>query len=129
MEGAKTGKIVEETLRQLEKDIAAARGLEFKTPVNAKVIARAKDMPRGTQGYYSIKEKTLYLHDDPACRDLRERLTFDVLDGWDPEAIAVTMAANRADLPIFVEWARRTKPPDQYRWDLRPESYPTDVGQ
>ena len=59
--------------------------------------------------------------DDPACRDLLERLTFDVLDGWDPEAIAVTMAANRADLRIFVEWARRTKPPDQYRWDLRPE--------
>jgi uncharacterized iron-regulated protein len=59
-------KIVEETLRQLEKDIAAARGLSFKTPVNAKVIARSKDGAKGVQGYYSIKEKTLYLYEDIA---------------------------------------------------------------
>src|SRR5262245_37841715 len=52
--------IVEETLRQLEKDISAVRGLAFKSPVTAKVIARAKDAPKGVQGYYSIKEKTLY---------------------------------------------------------------------
>jgi uncharacterized iron-regulated protein len=52
------------TLRQLEKDIAAVRGLAFKTPVTAKVIPRAKDTPPGTQGYYSIKDKTLYLYDD-----------------------------------------------------------------
>lgn len=57
-------KIPDDTLRQLEKDIAAARGLAFKTPVNAKVIERGKDAPKGVQGYYSIKEKTLYLYDD-----------------------------------------------------------------
>jgi uncharacterized iron-regulated protein len=59
-------KIVEETLRQLEKDISAARGLAFKTPVNAKVIARPADATKTVQGYYSIKEKTLYLYDDIA---------------------------------------------------------------
>src|SRR5258708_4649423 len=56
--------LLDDTVRQLEKDIAAARGLAFKTPVNAKVIARAKDAPKGVQGYYDIKEKTLYLYDD-----------------------------------------------------------------
>jgi uncharacterized iron-regulated protein len=63
---AEKAKIVEETLRQLEKDISAARGLAFKTPVNAKVIARSQDAAKGVQGYYSIKEKTLYLYDDIA---------------------------------------------------------------
>src|SRR5207302_253293 len=63
---AQTPKLVDETLRKLEKEIAAARGLEFKTPVIAKVIARAKDGPKGVQGYYNIKEKTLYLYDNVA---------------------------------------------------------------
>src|SRR5215831_15852846 len=56
----------EATLRQLEKDIAAIRGLEFKQPVVAKLIPRAKDADRHLQGYYSIKDKTLYLYDDLA---------------------------------------------------------------
>jgi uncharacterized iron-regulated protein len=64
-EPAKT-KILDEMLRQLEKDITAVRGLAFKTPVNAKVIARPKDAAKGLQGYYSTKEKTLYLYDDIA---------------------------------------------------------------
>ncbi len=59
-------KILDATLRQLEADITAARGLAFKTPVVAKVIARGKDGPKGVQGYYSIKEKALYLFDDLA---------------------------------------------------------------
>ena len=59
-------KIVEQTLRQLEKEIAAVRELPFKSPVVAKVIARSGDVPKGSQGYYSIKEKTLYLYDDIA---------------------------------------------------------------
>lgn len=62
---AQPSKLVDETLRKLEKDIAAARGLEFKTPVNAMVIARAKEA-KGVQGYYSTKDKTLYLYDDIA---------------------------------------------------------------
>jgi uncharacterized iron-regulated protein len=63
------GKLVDETLRQLEKEITAVRGLEFKMPVNAKVIARPRQgepgaSATGVQGFYSIKEKTLYLYDD-----------------------------------------------------------------
>lgn len=52
------------TLRKLEKDIAAVRDLEFKNPVAAKVVARPKDAAPRTQGYYSTKDKTLYLYDD-----------------------------------------------------------------
>ncbi|MBM3994945.1 MAG: ChaN family lipoprotein [Planctomycetes bacterium] len=59
-------KIVEATLRQLEKEIAEVRGLAFKNPVAAKVIARPKAGAKGVQGYYDIKEKTLYLYDDIA---------------------------------------------------------------
>lgn len=57
-------KIVEETLRQLEKEISAVRELPFKSPVNAKVIARPAKGAKGVQGYYSTTEKTLYLYDD-----------------------------------------------------------------
>jgi uncharacterized iron-regulated protein len=54
------------TLRKLEKEIAAVRGLPFKSPVTAKIIARPKDVAKSTQGYYSIKDKTLYVYDDIA---------------------------------------------------------------
>ena len=63
---AQLPKPVDETLRKLEKDIAAARGLEFKTPVIAKVIPRTKESAMGVQGYYSTKDRTLYLYDDIA---------------------------------------------------------------
>ncbi|MSQ93485.1 MAG: hypothetical protein EXR98_02890 [Gemmataceae bacterium] len=59
-------RILDDTLPQLEKAIAAARGLAFKTPVVAKVIARSKDGPKGVQGYYDIQQKTLFLYDDIA---------------------------------------------------------------
>ena len=52
------------TLRQLEKDIAKVRGLEFKSPVKAKIIARPADADQKLQGYYSIKDKTLFVYDD-----------------------------------------------------------------
>src|SRR5262245_43723711 len=51
-------------LRMLEKEIAAVRGLPFKSPVKAKVIVRAKGAGKGIQGYYSVQDKTLYLYDD-----------------------------------------------------------------
>src|SRR5262249_31662498 len=51
-------------LRQLEKQIAAVRGLAFKKPVEAKVIPRPSGTDKSLQGYYSPKEKRLYLYDD-----------------------------------------------------------------
>ena len=58
---------------------------------------------------------------DPACQDLLRDLRAQLLDGWNPEAIAAKMAALRAEHPILSKWARHVQPPDQYRWDLRPE--------
>ena len=58
---------------------------------------------------------------DPNCREIRERLTSEVLDGWDPEAIAEKMAEKRADLEVIRAWAEHIKPKDQFRWDRRPE--------
>jgi uncharacterized iron-regulated protein len=56
----------EATLRQLEKDVAAVRGLAFKKPVVGKVIPRPKGAERGIQGYYSTKDKALFVYDDIA---------------------------------------------------------------
>ena len=58
---------------------------------------------------------------DPNCREIRERLTTEVLDGWAPEAIAEKMAEKRADLEVIRAWAEHIKPKDQFRWDRRPE--------
>lgn len=58
---------------------------------------------------------------DPGCRDILAELTDKVLDGWDPERIAVKMQAKREDTKILGNWARNTNPPDQYRWNLLPE--------
>src|SRR6516165_9171844 len=51
-------------LRKLEKDIAKVRGLEFKSPVVAKIIPRPAKATKNIQGYYSIKDKRLFLYDD-----------------------------------------------------------------
>ncbi len=52
-------------LRQLEKEIEKVRGLKFKKPVVAHVIARPKGREyAGIQGYYDAKKKALYLFDD-----------------------------------------------------------------
>jgi uncharacterized iron-regulated protein len=51
-------------LRKLEKDIARVRGLEFKSPVAAKIIPRPAKAAKKIQGYYSIKDKRLFLYDD-----------------------------------------------------------------
>src|SRR5437870_966461 len=55
---------LEKTLRKLEKDIAAVRGLSFKQPVVARVIGRPVRGAHAIQGYYSTKDKALYLYDD-----------------------------------------------------------------
>src|SRR5260370_25610178 len=57
-------KELDATLRKLEKDIAEVRGLAFKSPVVAKIIPRPKDKDKGVQGYYSLKDKTLFIYDD-----------------------------------------------------------------
>jgi choline-sulfatase len=58
---------------------------------------------------------------DPACQAVRNELLARLLADWNPEVIAATMAAKRGDNAVLRAWARQTNPPDQHRWDLRPE--------
>jgi hypothetical protein len=55
---------LDETVRKLEKEITAVRGLSFKSPVVAKVVPRPRDAAKKVQGYYSIKDKALFVYDD-----------------------------------------------------------------
>ena len=58
---------------------------------------------------------------DASCREVREQLTAEVLEDWDPEAVAEKMEQKRTDLEIIRAWAEHTKPKDQFRWERRPE--------
>jgi choline-sulfatase len=58
---------------------------------------------------------------DPACRAIRDELTAHILADWNQELVAAKMAALRSDNRILRAWAQQTQPPDQYRWELRPE--------
>ena len=61
------------------------------------------------------------LAQDAAWQATRDALLARLLDDWNPEVIANTMAAKRIDNAVLRAWARQTNPPDQHRWDLRPE--------
>jgi choline-sulfatase len=81
--------------------------------------------------YHSMEPQLFNLAADPAelidraqdagCRAVRAELVARVLQDWDPTAIAAKMAAKRADNSVLHDWAQQTNPPDQYRWNLRPE--------
>ena len=58
---------------------------------------------------------------DPACQTVREQLLARLLEDWNPEVIAAKMATLRADNAVLRGWARQINPPDQHRWNLRPE--------
>ncbi len=53
-------------LRVIEKEIAAVRGLAFKKPVEARVIARPDNVAKNgsIQGHYDIKAKILFVNTD-----------------------------------------------------------------
>ena len=83
--------------------------------------------------YHGLEPQLFNLAEDPGervdraqdpsddCQTVRAELTARVLQDWDPEHIAAKMAAKRADNALLHAWARRTNPPDHYRWTLRPE--------
>nr|MCS5573073.1 DUF4976 domain-containing protein [Pseudomonadales bacterium] len=57
----------------------------------------------------------------PDYTGVQQELIDRVLDGWDPDRIAETIRHKRVDYDIIADWARNTKPVDQYRWQLLPE--------
>jgi uncharacterized iron-regulated protein len=70
------------SVRKLEKDIANVRGMPFKQPVEAKIIPRPKDTGKSVQGYYSIKDKTLFIYDDIAGNYERGVLIHEMVHAW-----------------------------------------------
>ncbi len=57
---------------------------------------------------------------DPGCSRLLGELKEEVLQGWDPQAIARTMDELNADNSILQKWARNTNVQDAIRWNLDP---------
>jgi len=53
--------------------------------------------------------------------DVRDRLTAHVLDGWDPDGVRARITARRLDKNVLDGWAQNIRPPDEFRWELRPE--------
>jgi len=70
-----------------------------------------------TEDPYELSDRSA----DPGCRRVREALRREALRGWDPGAIAQKMRAMLADTRLLTSWAKKTCPPDQYRWNLLPE--------
>ena len=58
--------------------------------------------------------------DDPNCEAIRTELTERVLDDWDPAWVKAKMADKKADVAIMKAWKGNVKPPDLYRWPLKP---------
>ena len=82
--------------------------------------------------YYHGEPLQLYdLHADPHerndlsghpdLRDVQARLLARVLEDWNPDAIAERIRERRRDKDIIDQWARNVRPPDVFRWNLRPE--------
>ena len=83
--------------------------------------------------YHGLEPQLFNLADDPGeqvnrahdthddCQAIRAQLIARLLEDWNPGAIAVKMAAKRADNAVLHAWTRQTNPPDRYRWELRPE--------
>lgn len=69
----------EAQLRQLEKDIAKVRGLEFKKPVVVKYLPRGGTDKAGVNGYYDLKDKTLYIYEDVKANYKRGVLVHEMI--------------------------------------------------
>ena len=61
------------------------------------------------------------LADQTQYADIQRQLIDRILDGWEPNQIAEIIKRKRADYNIISNWAKKTKPTDHYRWQLRPE--------
>ena len=61
------------------------------------------------------------LADQTQYAEIQRQLIDRILDGWEPNQIAEIIKRKRADYNIISNWAKKTKPTDHYRWQLRPE--------
>jgi arylsulfatase A-like enzyme len=52
---------------------------------------------------------------------LRDALMQQVLEGWDPEAIALAQKRKLAEKRLLSAWAKSADPEEAYRWALKME--------
>jgi len=55
---------------------------------------------------------------DPAHRGALDQLMTRLHEGWDPDSIRTALEARERDKAILRAWARETRPPESYRWDM-----------
>ena len=58
---------------------------------------------------------------DTSCKGIVEELTERALDGWDPERVARRLQERCRESEMIRDWARQTKPMEQFRWEAQPE--------
>ena len=85
-----------------------------------KLIYHHKERPQ----LFNLAEDRLEQTDraeDPSCRGVVEELTHRALDGWEPETVARRLQERCRESEMIRAWARQTNPPEQFRWEARPE--------
>ena len=69
----------------------------------------------------SDPEEMHNLVSDPDHSALVEQLTEKILSGWCPEQINALMQSRNQQKSILYDWAKNTKPDDQFKWETRAE--------
>ncbi len=64
-------------------------------------------------------DETTNLYGAPRLADVQEAMMARVLDGWDPQRIAETIDRGIERKRVLEAWARRTEPPETFRWMTR----------
>ncbi|WP_306119072.1 MULTISPECIES: sulfatase-like hydrolase/transferase [unclassified Roseitalea] len=66
-------------------------------------------------------DETRDLAADPAHAAIRQQLTRQVLEGWDPDAIERHIEASIPDKRILARWAETVRPESRFMWEMKPE--------
>ena len=61
-------------------------------------------------------DETRDVSDDPAHKEVREKLRSVALDGWDPNSIVEQMDRKAKDVDILKRWTQATNAQEDYRW-------------
>jgi arylsulfatase A-like enzyme len=65
-------------------------------------------------------DETVNRSGDPVLAQQEAKLRAISRTGWDPETVREQTRASIAEHQVIKEWARQTRPPDRYRWRMRP---------
>lgn len=61
------------------------------------------------------------LAEEPGHKALRKALTARVLEGWEPDQIALRMAGKAANKRLLSAWAKAVQPAEQHLWEVKME--------